>query len=321
MTRLALAFSDFAQPLDAGGAPRLPALARLLSRGRLQAASTASWRHWVLASAGLSAPRQLPAAAILAGGAGTFAVATPLNLLAGLGHVHIDPRGPLELRAAEWGELCAGFNREFGDAGFSLAACGRLGLLSLPRALDAVTHDPEPLAGREAGDWLPSGPDGGWLRRVMTEAQMWLYRHPLNEAREARGEVPVNALWFWGLGPDAPRWAGAPPPALATDDPVLRRLWRRAGGPVSSSPASLAAWLGTPEPAGIVTLSLAAWCGEAGAALEAAEHSWFVPLAEALAGGRVASAELYLGGRVAILGRADRLRFWRSTQAWHEALQ
>ena len=30
--------------------------------------------------------------------------------------------------------------------------------------------------------------------------QMLLYTHPLNDAREARGALPVNAIWFSGTG-------------------------------------------------------------------------------------------------------------------------
>ena len=320
MPRLALAFSDFARPLDAGDAPRLPALDRLLSRGCLATTGAAGWRHWVLGRAGLDAPPQLPAGAILAGHAGAFAVATPLTLLAGLEHVHLDPRGSPELSGAEWQELCDGFNREFGGDGLSLAACGRLGVLSLPRELHASTHDPEPLAGRDAGEWLPSGPDGGWLRRAMTSVQMWLHGHPLNELREARGELPVNALWFWGLGADAPRWPAGSLPPLASDDPVLGSLWRRAGVPADAAPDSLEAWLEASAPAGIVTLSLASGRRGTAEALEAAERNWFAPLADALADGRVNAAEVYLDGRVATFRRADRLRFWRPGRAWHEAL-
>jgi hypothetical protein len=34
----------------------------------------------------------------------------------------------------------------------------------------------------------------------MTEMQMMLHEHPVNQSREARGEPAVNGTWFWGGG-------------------------------------------------------------------------------------------------------------------------
>jgi hypothetical protein len=35
---------------------------------------------------------------------------------------------------------------------------------------------------------------------LFNEVQMLLFAHPLNQARESRGELPVNSVWFWGNG-------------------------------------------------------------------------------------------------------------------------
>jgi hypothetical protein len=150
---------------------------------------------------------------------------------------------------------------------------------------------------------------------------MWLHRHPLNSTREARAEAPVNALWLWGLGAESLPLPAGTLPSLASDDPVLGSLWRCAGSPLRPSPSSLEAWLDAGAPAGVVTLALASSRCEAAAALELAERSWFEPLAAALAAGRVGRAEMYLGGRVATLGRTHWLRAWRPRRAWREALR
>ncbi len=50
-------------------------------------------------------------------------------------------------------------------------------------------------------DLMPQGADSGELRRLMTEVQMLLHDHPVNQQREARGLLPVNALWLWGNAP------------------------------------------------------------------------------------------------------------------------
>jgi hypothetical protein len=55
--------------------------------------------------------------------------------------------------------------------------------------------------GRPIDRWLPDRQAGRTLRRLQSEAQMLLYTHPINLAREARGELPVNSFWLSGTGP------------------------------------------------------------------------------------------------------------------------
>jgi hypothetical protein len=72
------------------------------------------------------------------------------------------------------------------------------------------------------------------LRRLLSEAQMVLYEHPVNADREQRGRLPVNALWLSGCGPSQPaqglsRFAIANDlraPALAGDRDGWCRAWR-----------------------------------------------------------------------------------------------
>ena len=48
--------------------------------------------------------------------------------------------------------------------------------------------------------YQPTGPDEKQWRNLINEVQMLLYRHPLNQAREEQGVMPVNSLWLWGGG-------------------------------------------------------------------------------------------------------------------------
>jgi len=45
------------------------------------------------------------------------------------------------------------------------------------------------------------------LRRLQNEMQMLLYQHPVNDARLARGQLPINSFWLHGAG--EPRAAAA----------------------------------------------------------------------------------------------------------------
>lgn len=57
--------------------------------------------------------------------------------------------------------------------------------------------------GRPLGDYLPTGPDGLKLNAWMTEIQMFLQNHPVNQIRRDQQIPTVDILWFekkklWG---------------------------------------------------------------------------------------------------------------------------
>ncbi len=62
--------------------------------------------------------------------------------------------------------------------------------------------------GRNVDLWLRGDPKASaeqlarvrWVRRLQNEVQMLLHQHPINEAREARGALPVNSFWLSGCG-------------------------------------------------------------------------------------------------------------------------
>jgi len=321
MSRFALAVTDFALPLQSDSLPRLAVLERLLARGRRTASAAASWRHWILEHAGLALPRELPWGSLLAGREGAFAVATPVHLLAGLEHVHLDPAGPPPLDSHEWLQLVDSFNAEFGQDRLALDHDQGVGLLSLPRTLEVTTHDPHALPGRDAGTWLPSGPDGGWLRRTMTAIEMWLHDHPLNRQRQLAGRVPVNGLWIWGTGPGPLAVAAGVLPGLATDDVLLQRAWKQFGGESFPLPASFDTWLAGGRRGGCAAVSLSGLDPDPRVALEIFESRWLAPMATAVGAGHGGDAWLYLGGTVLECSRGDLLRFWRRPRSWHEALR
>lgn len=68
-------------------------------------------------------------------------------------------------------------------------------------AAQLESFPPSFLANRNASAYLPDGKDSGPWRRLMTELQMLLHTHPVNEQRERQGKLPINSLWFWGGGP------------------------------------------------------------------------------------------------------------------------
>jgi len=71
-------------------------------------------------------------------------------------------------------------------------------LIGYPRGLDVQTREPNLAADLESA--LPTGSDAKAVRRLMTELQMVLHEHPVNQRRERAGLPAANAVWVWGGG-------------------------------------------------------------------------------------------------------------------------
>lgn len=56
------------------------------------------------------------------------------------------------------------------------------------------------LHGRSLTPFFPQDPAHRRWRQTMTETQMVMHDAAVNRAREARGALPLNALWIWGAG-------------------------------------------------------------------------------------------------------------------------
>jgi len=57
---------------------------------------------------------------------------------------------------------------------------------------------PAAMAEMRLSDWWPQEDSLREWRRLLNEIQMVWHEHPVNTARAARGEVPINSLWLFG---------------------------------------------------------------------------------------------------------------------------
>jgi hypothetical protein len=67
------------------------------------------------------------------------------------------------------------------------------------------THSPALAIGRNIDIWMPKdtlikGVAKQW-RQIQNEIQMIWHDHPVNESRVNRGELPINSIWLFGIGP------------------------------------------------------------------------------------------------------------------------
>ncbi len=131
------------------------------------------------------------------------------------------------------------------------------------------------VVGRNVDAWLGSDPAARHMRRLQSEVQMLLHGHPLNEAREAAGLLPVNSFWLSGCGVAQPEASPEPQvderlraPALADDGAAWAQAWQQLDAGV------LAQALAQAERGQALRLTL---CGERGWAAFAMTHAGWWP--------------------------------------------
>lgn len=176
----------------------------------------------------------------------------------------------------------------------------------LPRRMDLSTCPLSVADGRSIDPLLPSGPDAITLHRWANEAQMLLHEHPVNLARETRGEAPINSLWWWGAG-HLPAPGTSAHVAGWGDDSLLAGLCRWCGIACHPTPKDAADWL-RQAGAGSHVLLLSG-------RPEQLDKHWFAPLLDALRHRELTNVTLItlFDGRALRfdLTAGDLWKFWR----------
>jgi hypothetical protein len=226
----------------------------------------------------------------------------------------------LDLREPESRALFDGAREVFAEAGHALRYGSADTWFMRADGWDGiVTSSPDAAVGMNLTDWMPSGPPARAFRKLQNDVQVTWFTHPANAAREARGQVPVNAFWPWGGADPAP--AGGPVPRVAAcDTPGWLALLadERHDRPDSLARAAIDAG---PD------ADLLLVCGNAAAPAIAADwHGWlqqmqlleeqlFAPLLEAVKAGRVKALRLLPSHRDGHLDTTTnpmaQRKFWR----------
>ena len=314
----------FSQP----PAARHAGLELLLARGRATSAASQSLERWLHDAFGLEDEAVAAGALTLIANGGdagdaSWARADPVHLRLMRDRLIVAPSAAFSVKPEEAHALCETLTRHFaGTAEFSAPHperwCARF---AEPLELDC----PPPLevAGRDV-DLCLSG--SAAATRLLNEAQMLLHAHPVNEAREARGEPAINSVWLWGAG-RAPRQAESRWQSVAGDDPVALGLARLAGARQRSTAPSAESWLERlPEDGRHLAVldALRAPLALAEPAdyrqcIESLEKRWFEPLLEALRAGRVGMVTIHVPDAAQATSfetiRGDLRRFWRRPRA------
>jgi hypothetical protein len=290
----------------------LPALERLLSRARFLSEPAGDAERLLAKLFHMSAAdRIVPPAGPLSWLADTgtrptgfIMRADPVHLRADQSRLRLFDSTTFDLDAEEARELVAAFNDHFGGQSVRLyAPMPQRWYLALEEDPDLATMSPAQLAGRDIGEGLLQGKAAAQWHALLNEVQMLFHGHPVNRAREERGEPLVNSIWLWGGGWLPSRMTATVSEVFA-DSPMLRGLALLAGIPVRGIPGN-ATELATEARSGLALVWLdrlerAACYGDMEAwsdGLRQLEVTWFEPLLELLQRGRIGVLALHIPGR------------------------
>ena len=318
------------------------ALETLISRGRRSCAPAFGTERWLLERFGVPRQRDWPAAPfslIAEGGtpgSDAWICADPVHLRIEHDRLMLADSTLFRIARDEAEGLAGSINNHFGDSLIVYPMQPQRWYARLPACPDMETTPLSLVRGGAIEARLARGPEAMRWQAFANELQMLLHDHPVNLAREARGELPVNSVWLWGAGrlPPLPVLPSVRPfQHVAASDPLARGLAQASGAQAREPAANAQAWLarecgaagdaGHPRIVLGVLDSLAAplQYGQADAwreALSQLELNWFVPLLAALKQGTIGMLTVHLLGlehalRVEVT-HSDLRRFWRRRQ-------
>ena len=327
--KLALVVPGLGGPaMDLPEVAGVPALETLLARADVMPALPTGLETLLFALFGLDTAddADLPVAAVtrvLDMGVidkGWWLRADPVHLQPDRDRLMLSDNALLQITQDDADQLTAEILQTFGADGWVLKAArpGRW-YLKPARAARIRTTPLADVVGHDIHPYLPQGKDGKHWHTVLNEVQILLHTASANAAREARGQLPVNSLWFWGSG----RLPSLKPVAWThvwSQEPVSLALARLAGVTSRGTPKDFDDWARQASPHGAHLLVL----DQARAAvqyrqaddwrafIDDLERDWIAPALHAIKRRELHALELYDDqGRGYRLTSSGARRWWR----------
>lgn len=301
----------------------LPALQKMLGRGHSEVPEPVPLENLLCVSFGLSCQPDAPIAPISAAfdglDEGCWLRADPVNL--DLQRDQLQLTG-VRIDSGEAAVLCTSLNVHFSGLGMEFFAPHPQRWYVRLDALPRIRTTPlSQVVGGDVRGALPTGEDAARWHQLFNEIQMLLHAHPLNDAREARGEPVINSLWLWGMG--GPQVTPEKSYVCAISDDVMTEMFASAAGvPFSVWPEKwrtaenngeqLLVWTGLRS--ALQRGDLGAWRNS----LQDFEINFARPIWQALRAGNIAKLRIDVAGvagmRHVILTRSDTWAFWQRSR-------
>ncbi len=161
-----------------------------------------------------------------------MAAADPVHLEARLNHVRLYAFDVDEFSASDMRDLFDCLQDISGQDGrFDFARLGPMVYLRSDEPIACASVSPAVVDGLAPDDFMPAGDDVAAHDLLVSELQMALHDHAINQSRALLGKRTANSIWIWGGG-TAPAQEARPIPPLIADDPLFRGYWLSCKGNV-----------------------------------------------------------------------------------------
>ena len=185
-----------------------PALARLMGRSSVLPVPGDSRESWLAAQFGESSGKLFPFAAIAShgelipkNGDKYWLRADPVHFSVNRDRIVLLDASQLEISTAESTALVLALQGHFkSDALIFYAPHPQRWYISTNEPIEIRTHPVANVCGCNVADYWFHGPARAQWQTRLSEMQMLLHAHPVNEARETAGQLPINGVWLWGEG-------------------------------------------------------------------------------------------------------------------------
>jgi hypothetical protein len=309
----------------------LSALTKLLARSTPQHFAAITPEGWLCQAFEVARQHDWPLAPLtleIDGGVAGHAYwlrADPVHIKVERNRLTVVESSSFDLTKAEADALVHALTGQFAADGMTFVAhAAKRWYLKLSSVPNIVTRALSEVAGRDVRGLLPTGSEAMAWHRMFNESQMLLHDHPVNAAREERGEAAVNSVWFWGGG-TRPPVPGRAFSHVWSHDASAHALGAAADAEAAALPADAAALLRSAGASGTTShlvvldgLDRAAAFQDADTwreRLAAFEARWFAPLVDALQSGRIKGVAVVVPGADACCrfdaSRADLYKVWR----------
>jgi hypothetical protein len=321
-------------PVSAYLEPRPAALDRLLSRCKIQHASGVDLGTTLAGLFGLGDRPldSLPVASLTylsdtgSAASGYLLRADPVHLRADQSSLRLFDSHSFSITQEEADELVVAFNAFYAERGWRLAAPRpQRWYLSLPSDPAITMRAMAAVVGQSIDTCLPQGEAAAEWHALLNEVQMLFHAHPVNAARELRGEPLINSVWFWGGG-ELPATVQTTAARVVTDHPLVMGLAQQAGIPRMDVPADGGELLAIAGDGVSLlvddSLEGAMQYGDIDSWLDTLrqlEQHWFAPLLAAVARGELDSLCIYpCNGHYYLTNRKQQRRFWRRNRPFED---
>jgi len=188
----------------------LPSLEKLLSRSNKLQTQPQEIEAWLCKTFNVTKQQDWPIAPIMLHSDSAEPVKTdkdywvhadPVHLRIEQNHIMLADSQAFQITTDEAKEFTNEINKVLGKDNWALLPLHpKRWYIRIKETPKMSTYALSQVTCRNINNFLPSGKDSVAWHKIFNEIQMFLHEHSLNQARERRGELAINSIWFWGGG-------------------------------------------------------------------------------------------------------------------------